>query len=102
MPAKRQNKRICFSIVLLTLAALVTVVNSSNDVAAQTTTDAVGPCTQSPFLYQLANYTVKHITVRPMVRFIPGGSLLQESLNAAKSSQAPGSTGLFENQKFDT
>src|SRR5262245_43800207 len=101
MPANRQKKRFYFSVVLLTLASLVTIVHSTN-VDAQTTADSVGPCTQSPVLYQLANYTVKHITVRPMVRFIPGGSLLQESLDAAITNQAAGSTGLRENQKFDT
>lgn len=86
----------------LTCLFLVAVVDSSARVTAQTPIEPKGRCVQAPVLYQLANYTVKNITIQPLLKFIPGGSGLQQALSAAITKQAPGSTGLRVNEKFDT
>jgi hypothetical protein len=65
---------------------------------AQTPTEPTGQCTQAPVLYQLANYTVKNITVKPLLRFIPTGTNLQQALAAAIAA----GSGLQVNQRFDT
>jgi hypothetical protein len=65
---------------------------------AQTPTEPTGQCTQAPILYQLANYTVKNITVKPLLRFIPTGTNLQQALAAAIAA----GSGLQVNQRFDT
>ncbi len=60
-----------------------------------------GQCTQTPVLYQLANYTVKEISIRPLVRFIPVGGSLKDALSAAIAGQGANS-GLRVGQRFDT
>lgn len=85
---------------LLLPACLLLAAGVINRAAAQEQTGSEGQCTQVPVLYQLANYTVKSITVKPFVRFIPVGSNLQQALSTA-ITQA-GSSGLQVNQRFDT
>ena len=58
-------------------------------------------CTQTPVLYQLANYTVKEISIRPLLRFIPTGGSLQDALSATLAEQGAGA-GLRVGQRFDT
>ncbi|HEY2964561.1 MAG TPA: hypothetical protein VGJ37_19240, partial [Pyrinomonadaceae bacterium] len=65
---------------------------------SQTSNGATGQCDQIPVLYQLANFTVKHITAEPMVKFVTDSRVLDQSLAAALAS--PGS-GLSVNQRFD-
>ena len=70
---------------------------SASRVTAQPT-ETPGQCTQTPVLYQLANYTVKNITTRPLLKFIPAGPNLQQALTTAIQSNA----GLQLNGKFNT
>lgn len=79
-------------------AWLFLAVSSAQRVVAQAPIEPTGQCVQSPFLYQLANYTVKNITVKPLLRFIPSGANVQQALAAAIASQS----GLRVNQRFDT
>jgi hypothetical protein len=67
---------------------------------AQAPIEPDGQCVQVPVLYQLANYTVKNITIKPLLRFIPAGSNLSDALAAAISIQP--ASGLRVNQRFDT
>ncbi len=60
-----------------------------------------GKCVQPPGLYQLANYTVKDISVEPLVKFVPVGPELKQALTAAIANQTPGRPGLWVNEKFD-
>lgn len=85
---------------LILLACLLLAAGLNSRVAAQAQIEPDGQCTQIPVLYQLANYTVKSITVKPFVRFIPVGSNLEQALSAAIIQS--GSSGLKVNQRFDT
>src|SRR5262249_34872161 len=69
---------------------------------SQTPADATGKCDQVPALYQLANYTVKHITAAPMVKFVTNSTVLDAALAAAIASQSPNSPDLKVGQRFDT
>lgn len=102
MSLKRRNRQACVPIVLLTLACLIASVSNRSVAFSQTATDATGKCDQIPVLYQLANYTVKHITAEPMVKFVTNSSVLDASLAAALASQSPNSPDLKEGQRFDT
>ena len=84
---------------LLLLAWLLLAAGMNNRAVAQAQIDPDGQCTQTPSLYQLAKYTVKSITVKPFVRFIPVGSTLQQALSTAISQS---SSGLEVNKRFDT
>lgn len=99
MLLERRNRRTCVYLVLLTLGCFIAGVSSRSSVRAQTST---GKCDQIPVLYQLANYTVAHITARPMIKFIPESAVLDDALAAALARQANGGPGLSVGQKFDT
>ncbi len=80
---------------IILLAWFCLFVGGYSRVAAQ---EPAGQCTQEPVLYQLANYTVKNITVKPLLRFLPTGSNLDDALAAAIAGQSD----LRVNGKFDT
>jgi hypothetical protein len=86
--------------ILLTLACLS--VSSGMRAFAQTPATASGQCEQAPVLYQLAHYTVEHVTVEPMVSFIPSGPVLDQALTAAIANEMPGSGGTWTSRAFDT
>lgn len=98
MLSQRQKTRSCVPIILLTLLCLG--VNSG--ARAQTPAQPTGQCEQAPVLYQLAHYTVEHVTVEPMVSFIPSGPLLDQALAAAIAIEMPGSGGVWTSRAFDT
>ena len=87
--------------LLLWCFFLVAGMGSQGGALAQASVESNRQCTQIPVLYQLANYTVKNITVQPLLRFIPGGSNLEDALSAVISSQ-PTASGLRANARFDT
>jgi hypothetical protein len=99
MPFKLRKRRFRVSILLLTLACLGAGVSSGSRELAQTQT---GQCTQVPVLYQLAHYTAEHVTVEPMVKFIPRGPALDQALAAAIANEMPGSGGVWASREFDT
>ena len=99
MPFKRRKRRSRVPILLLTLACLSAGVSSSSHVFAQASS---GQCTQIPVLYQLAHYKVEHVTVEPMVKFIPTGPILDQALAAAIANELPGSGGTWASREFDT
>ncbi|HEX5885998.1 MAG TPA: hypothetical protein VFY67_15750, partial [Pyrinomonadaceae bacterium] len=78
---------------------LFIVAGVDHGVLAQTATDTKGECTQIPLLYQLANYKVENITIKPLFKFLPGGPQLQQALAAAIAKQPRNPTG---EQRFDT
>ncbi|HJT68381.1 MAG TPA: hypothetical protein VJ749_18130 [Pyrinomonadaceae bacterium] len=100
MPFKRRKRRSCIPIILLTLACLAA--SSGARALAQTAAEPSGKCGQAPVLYQLAHYTVEHVTVEPMVSFIPGGPVLDQALKAAIANEMPGSGGAWTSRAFDT
>ena len=105
MPFKRRKRRFRASILLLTLACLGATVSSGSRALAQTQSGSdtsPGQCTQAPVLYQLAHFTVEHVTVEPMVKFIPAGPVLNQALVAAIASEMPGSGGVWTSREFDT
>jgi hypothetical protein len=84
--------------ILVFVCLLVAGLTGGGRVVAQ---EPSGQCTQTPVLYQLANYTVKEISIRPLLRFIPTGGSLQDALSAAIAGQGA-SAGLRVGQRFDT
>lgn len=74
---------ILFNLSLLGLFVLY--VGHSSTVLAQQTSDKAD-CQESYNFYILRKYIVKNISIRPFVRFMPGGPALQESLNAASAN----------------
>ena len=102
MSLKRRNRQACVPIVLLTLACLIAGVSHRSVALSQTPSGATGKCDQIPVLYQLANYTVKHITAEPMVKFVTDSSLLDAALAAALANQSPNSPDLQVGRRFDT
>src|SRR6185369_9751899 len=100
MPHKRRTTQSCVAIILLTLACLCA--SSGARALAQTPAAASGQCEQAPVLYQLAHYTVEHVTVEPMVSFIPSGPVLDQALAAAIANEMPGSGGVWTSRAFDT
>lgn len=99
MPTSSLKKLL--GLFLLTWFFLVAGVDNRGLAVAQAPIEPAGQCVQTPVLYQLANYTVKNINIKPLLRFIPAGSNLQSALSAAISKQAP-SSGLRVNTRFDT
>src|ERR1051326_6369663 len=97
MRLKRRTTQSCVRIILLTLAC----VGASSGARALAQTPA-GQCEQTPVLYQLAHYTVEHVTVKPMVNFIPNGPVLDQSLAAAIAIEMPASNGVWTSRAFDT
>src|SRR5690242_4491504 len=97
MRFKRRTTRSCVRIILLTLAC----VGASSGARALAQTPA-GQCEQTPVLYQLAHYTVEHVTVKPMVSFIPSGPVMDQALSAAIVNEIPGSGGVWTSRAFDT
>ena len=102
MPLKRRTSRSRVPILLLTLASLGAGVSSGARAFAQAPSGTNGPCTQVPVLYQVAHYTVEHVTVEPMVKFIPTGPVLDQALAAAIANEMPGSGGVWTSRDFDT
>ena len=100
MPYKRRTRQSCVPMILLTLACLCA--SSGGRALAQTPAAASGQCEQAPVLYQLAHYTVAHVTVEPMVSFIPSGPVLDQALAAAIANEMPGSGGVWTSRAFDT
>ena len=94
MSTSRRRKLLAALFIPLTLFIVAGV---DRGVLAQT--PAKGECTQIPVLYQLANYKVENITIKPLFKFIPGGSQLQQALAAAIAKQPPDRTG---KPRFDT
>jgi|GEM_PF-3281917 len=100
MPFIRRTRQFSVSAILLALAFLSA--SASSSARAQTASNANGKCEQVPVLYQLAHYTVEHVTVEPMVSFIPSGPVLDQSLAAAIGNEMPGSGGVWASRPFDT
>ena len=98
MPAKRRKRQSSVPALL----ALVCLIASASSSRAQTATTPSGKCEQIPVLYQLAHYTVEHVTVEPMVNFIPNGPVLDQSLAAAIAIEMPASNGVWTSRAFDT
>src|SRR5690242_13372621 len=98
MLSKRRKTRSCVPTILLTLVCL----SASSGSRAQTPAQSSGQCEQAPVLYQLAHYTVAHVTVDPMVSFIPTGPVLDQALAAAIANDMPGSGGVWASRAFDT
>jgi hypothetical protein len=96
MPAKRRKRQFSVPAILLALVCLSAVASTAR---AQTPS---GKCDQIPVLYQLAHYNVEHVTVEPMVSFIPSGPVLNQSLAAAIANEMPGSNGVWTTRAFDT
>jgi hypothetical protein len=88
--------------VPLMLLAFVCLNAGSSRALAQSPPAPTGACTQVPVLYQLAHYTVEHVTVEPMVRFIPNGPVLDQALAAAIANEMAGSSGTWTSRQFDT
>ena len=80
----------------LFILALFIVGGVHKRTVAQTTK---GECTQTPLLYQLANYKVENITIKPLFRFVPAGPQLKQALAAAIAKQPPHPAG---EMRFDT
>lgn len=99
MPFKRRKRRSRAPILLLTLACFCAGVSRGSHAFAQTQN---GQCTQIPVLYQLAHYTAEHVTVEPMVKFIPAGPVLKQALAAAIANEMPRSGGVWASREFDT
>ena len=97
MRFKQRTKRSCIRIILLTFVC----VGASSGARALAQTPA-GQCEQTPVLYQLAHYSVEHVTVNPMVSFIPSGPVLDQALTAAIANEMPGSGGVWTSRAFDT
>ena len=102
MPFKRRKSRPRVPILLLALACLGAIVSSGTSAFAQASAGSSGQCTQAPVLYELAHYTVEHVTVEPMVKFIPTGPVLDQALAAAIANEMPGSNGVWSSRAFDT
>src|ERR1051326_5517382 len=98
MPAKRRKRQSSVPALL----ALVCLIASASSSRAQTATTPSGKCEQIPVLYQLAHYTVEHVTVEPMVNFIPNGPVLDQSLAAAIAIEWPAPNGVWTSRAFDT
>lgn len=96
MSTSRRRKLLAALFMPLTLFI---VAGMDRGVVAQTATDTKGECTQIPLLYQLANYKVKNITIKPLFKFLPGGGQLQRALAAAIAKQPGNPTG---EPRFDT
>src|SRR6185503_18745415 len=101
MPFKRRKSRPRVPILLLALACLSAVVSSGTRAFAQGSAESSGQCTQAPVLYQLAHYTVEHVRVEPMVKFIPTGPVLDQALAAAIANEMPGSGGVWASREYD-
>lgn len=102
MPYRRRKRQFSVPATLLALVCLIAGASSGSHARAQTAASANGKCEQIPVLYQLAHYTVEHVTVEPMVRFIPNGAVLDQSLGAAIAIEMPGSNGVWASREFDT
>jgi hypothetical protein len=101
MPFKRRKRQFSVPIILLALVCLSAGVSTGARVLAQTSSRQNESCTQAPVLYQLAHYTVEHVTVKPMVSFIPTGPVLDQALAAAIAKETPGSGGAWTSREFD-
>jgi hypothetical protein len=100
MPFTRRTRQ--FSVPAILLALVFLGAGASSNAHAQAASNANGKCEQVPVLYQLAHYTVEHVTVEPMVSFIPSGPVLDQSLAAAIANEMPGSGGVWTSHPFDT
>ena len=93
------NKNKLTGLLLLAWFLLALGIDNRGRVVAQD--QAVpGECTQLPELYQRAGYTVKNISAKPLFRFLPSGSNLQQALSVAMTQLR--SSSLQVNQPFRT